>query len=191
MSMTARRGLAEPGRGTPASRIGTAGLRPASGEAKLRLSRRDAGGPIEACPLSTLCRGEGLQPGAVLIVLRPAYSARAVGSLAAALVDLVQLDRVAARVVDKDLLGLRAVDPGHRPVFDTEPVEFGLGLPDIRDGQRDMRDRRVLTRPFGERRGLRAPISWIWPAPPVLIQQPGTPWIVGRPGSAFMPSKSS
>src|SRR5579864_5619792 len=46
---------------------------------------------------------------------------------AAALIDLMQLDHVAARVVDEDLLGLRAVDAGHRPVFDPKPVELGLG----------------------------------------------------------------
>ena len=74
-----------------------------------------------------------------------------VGGAAAALVDLMQFDHVAARVVDKDLLGLRAVDPGHRPIRDAEPIEFGPGFLDVGDRERDMRDRRVLVRTLGQR----------------------------------------
>jgi hypothetical protein len=62
----------------------------------------------------------------------------------------VELHHVAARILEEELLGVGTRRALEGPVVRAEPVEFGLGLDDVLDGQRDMRRGRILARPLGE-----------------------------------------
>ena len=62
----------------------------------------------------------------------------------------MKLDHVPARVIDKDLFGSRSVDLGHRPVRHLQPIKLWLLLLDVSNRERDVRDRRVLSRSLAE-----------------------------------------
>ena len=66
------------------------------------------------------------------------------------MVNLMKLDHVPARVIDKDLFGSRSVDLGHRPVRHLQPIKLWLLLLDVSNRERDVRDRRVLSRSLAE-----------------------------------------
>jgi hypothetical protein len=70
----------------------------------------------------------------------------AAGGTAAALVNLVKLNRAAVRVTQEKLLRLRAVDAHRYSVVGTQSVEFGASLHHILDSQSHVRPRRILAR---------------------------------------------
>src|SRR5918993_4036039 len=80
----------------------------------------------------------------------------ATAGAAAAFVDLVQLDHVAAGIVHEELCGIGTDEALDHPILHTEAIELGTGLHDVLHGIGNVRPRRILTRPLGHRRGLLA-----------------------------------
>src|SRR5262249_47408195 len=71
---------------------------------------------------------------------------------AATRVDLVELDHVVERILHEDLLRLRAHHTLRDPVLHAEAIQLLAGLVDVGDGQRYVRQRRILARALGELR---------------------------------------
>src|SRR5918996_84847 len=80
----------------------------------------------------------------------------AIAGTAAAFVDLVQLDHVAAGIVHEELRRIGADEALDHPILHTEAVKFGTGLDDALHRIGNVRPRRILTRPLGHGRRLLA-----------------------------------
>src|SRR5262249_36460218 len=57
---------------------------------------------------------------------------------------LVHLDHIPERVFHEDFFNMRPTYPGHRPLFDAEPIQFALGLLHVWHRQCHMGESRIL-----------------------------------------------
>src|SRR5260370_32599827 len=80
----------------------------------------------------------------------------AVACAAAAFVELVQLDHVAARIVHEDLRGVGAGEALDHPVLHAHAVELLARCHDVPDREGDVRPCRIFARPLGDHRRLLA-----------------------------------
>src|SRR6266481_1515791 len=95
---------------------------------------------------------------------KPTERLAAVARTAAAFVDLVQLDHVAARIVHEDLRGIGAGEALDHPVLHANAVELLAGRHDIPDREGDVRPCRCARR-YGGFQGF----QWPWVDPPSFM----------------------
>ena len=75
--------------------------------------------------------------------------------------DLVQLDDVAERIGDEDLVRVLSHETADRPVLHPPFLELAPRLVDVLDGERDMGPGRVFLRVARDRDSPVAPMRWI------------------------------